>query len=115
MGSSTSSSVQKPVRKLRKLLVNQSEGWLAAGTGRPTGQKPPPISRQGLVWSSPKRLAFDDVHDLARLRPDDHILAAHEDHLIATPLRVDLDDAGRQRVEVYGCRDRGADRDVEVD
>ena len=99
-GSSTSSSAQKPVWKPRKLLVNQSKGWLAAEARGSIGQKPLPIFRQGLVWWSASGLALDDVHDLARLRTDDDVLAADEDHFIATPLRVDLDDPGRQRVEV---------------
>ncbi len=62
-----------------------------------------------------KALAFDDVDDLMRLRAHDDVAAVDQDHLIAAPLRIDLDDPGRKRVEVDRTRDPRANRDVEVD
>src|SRR3954470_14848656 len=50
-----------------------------------------------------------------RLRADDDVTAFYEDHVIATPLRIDLDDPGRQRVETHRAGDSGANRNVEVD
>src|SRR3982074_795311 len=59
-------------------------------------------------------LAFDDIDDLAGLRTHDKVLAAHEDHFIAAPLRIDFDDPGRKRMETDRRRNSRAYRDIEV-
>ena len=50
-----------------------------------------------------------------RLRAHDDVAAVHQDHLVAAPFRIDLDDPGRKRMEADGRGHNGADRDVEVD
>src|SRR3954454_23462716 len=50
-----------------------------------------------------------------RLRTDDDVPAVHEDHVIAAPFRIDIDDPLRQRMESNRAGDGGANRDVEVD
>src|SRR6476661_1758235 len=59
-------------------------------------------------------LAFDDVDDFARLRPNDHVATMHQDELIAAPFRIDLDDQGRKRMEAHRGGKGRSDRDVHV-
>src|SRR5258707_11591573 len=77
------------------------KGWASL----PTPQLPP----------TQRRLAFDDVDDLMRSRAHDDVAAAHQDHLVDAPFRIDLDDPTRERVEADSGRHHRADRDVEVD
>src|SRR4051794_24780641 len=58
--------------------------------------------------------AFDDVDDFPGLRTDDDVTAVHQDHFIAAPLRIDLYDPGRKRIEVNRRRNSRTNRYIEV-
>ena len=60
-------------------------------------------------------LALDDVDDLVRTRANDQVPPVDEDVLVSTPLRIDCDDVGGDRVETHSGRHHGADADTEVD
>ena len=76
------------------LLTNANGGCRRGRPRKRGGHCCPPRS-----VASVRRLAFDDVDDLVRLRTDDDVPAVHQDHVIAAPFRIDLDDPGRQRME----------------
>src|SRR5581483_1677948 len=48
---------------------------------------------------------LDDLDDLARARIDDQDLVRNLDEVVVAPLRTDLNDVGRQRVEPDVLRD----------
>src|SRR5690349_7616171 len=58
---------------------------------------------------------LEDRDDPQRRRVDDHDLVTHQEVLVATPRRLDLDDLARERHELHlAAWDDGADAHVEV-
>ena len=61
-----------------------------------------------------KVLTLDDVDDLIGVWTDNDVPAIDKNNLIAAPLRIDFNDAGRDRIELDRGRNARPDRDVEV-
>jgi hypothetical protein len=62
-----------------------------------------------------KTLPLDDVNNLVGLRPQDDVLAAHDDEIVAAPFRIDFNDPRRKRVVTHRRWHGRADRNVEID
>jgi hypothetical protein len=76
-------------------VCQQSEG----------GCKPP----FPFAWTRRDGLALDDIDDLVGVRTKNDVPAMHQDEIVAAPLRIDFNDAGRHRMIAEAGRDGRAD------
>src|SRR5687767_15150653 len=68
-----------------------------------------------VIGGAPVASLVDDVDDLVGVRLDDDDVVLHHEVAIAAVLRHDVDDRGRDRVQLDAARHARADRDREVD
>src|SRR6266851_3481231 len=81
----------------------------------------PRLTQEGRASLPAPKLAMRSVLDVehgndlerARIHHDD--LIVDQEHLVAAPVRVDVDDFHRKRVERHLARNTGTDRDREID